>query len=235
MKDMNREEVIKKLSEIKKMGFVPTMRKGTTGVGHTLEKLFGIDENNIALPNLKETELKAKREQSAYPITILTYDRGAWGAKGAQLSALEKYGYLDPDGRIAMYHLLKNKANSHGLFLSVNDTEVSVQHTDGNLIAKWSLEELAKRLDKKTKNILLVNAKVNIINDVEHFLYDHAKWCHNGINYAHLRDLFESEKLMIDLRLHKKSDGSVRNHGTGFRTYENNLPNLYQTIEEISF
>jgi hypothetical protein len=235
MKDMDRTEIIAKLSEIKAKGFVPTMRQGTTGVGYTLEQLFEIDENNIALPNLKDTELKAKREQSAYPITILTYDRCAWGGRGSQLSALEKYGYSDSDGRLGMYHLLKTKANSHGLFLSVSDTEVSAQHTDGTSIAKWSLKELAKKLDKKTKNILLVNAKVDVRNGVEHFLYDHARWCHNGIDYSNLRNLFENEKLMIDLRLHKKLNGSVRNHGTGFRIYENNLPDMYQTIEELSF
>jgi hypothetical protein len=232
---MNRDEITEKLSQIKSNGYIRSMRKGSTGVGYTLEKLFDIAENNLQLPNLKETELKAKRERSPCPITIFTCDRDAWGPRGSQINILKKYGYPDNKGRLAMYHLLKPKPNAHGLFLAVDDTKVSVRHTDGTSIANWSLENLAKRLDTKTKNILLISAKVDMRDDIEYFLYDRALWCHNVINDSHLKSLFEGEKLMIDLRLYRKSNGSIKNHGTGFRIRDDNLSDLYQTIEEISF
>ncbi len=41
-------EFIKKFKEIKPKGFVPSTRRGPTGIGHTLETLLGIYENNIA-------------------------------------------------------------------------------------------------------------------------------------------------------------------------------------------
>ena len=53
----------KKLPEIEAMGFVPTMRKGNTGVGYTLEELFGIEENNSSGADLNGViEFKAARK-----------------------------------------------------------------------------------------------------------------------------------------------------------------------------
>ena len=55
-----------------------------------------------------------------------------------------------------------------------------------------------------------------------------------GTTQAILKNQFENEKLLIDLRLHDKGT-MARNHGTGFRIYENNIESLYQRIDEISF
>lgn len=55
------DEIRKKLTAIKKMGFVKTLRKGPTGIGYTLETLLEIDENNISSPDFGEIELKAQR------------------------------------------------------------------------------------------------------------------------------------------------------------------------------
>ena len=46
------DEVVKKLREIKEMGYIKTHRAGDTGIGKTLEDLLGIKENNI--PDAKE-------------------------------------------------------------------------------------------------------------------------------------------------------------------------------------
>ncbi len=40
-------QIAVRLAEIRDLGFVPTMRAGNTGIGYTLETLFGITENNI--------------------------------------------------------------------------------------------------------------------------------------------------------------------------------------------
>jgi len=49
-----------------------------------------------------------------------------------------------------------------------------------------------------------------------------------------LKNQFENEQILIDLRLHDKGT-MARNHGTGFRVVENNIENLYEKIEEIVF
>ena len=48
--------ILKKLKEIKKMGYVKTHRAGNTGIGKTLEDLLGIKENNIPGPNARMIE-----------------------------------------------------------------------------------------------------------------------------------------------------------------------------------
>ena len=50
---------MKKLSEIKKMGYVQTLKKGPTGIGFILETLFKIKENSISTFDLGKIELKA--------------------------------------------------------------------------------------------------------------------------------------------------------------------------------
>ena len=54
-------EFSEKFRQIKEMGFVPSLRKGPTGIGYTLETLLGIDENNDTSPDIEGAELKAHR------------------------------------------------------------------------------------------------------------------------------------------------------------------------------
>ena len=50
------DEIKKRLTAIKKMGYVKSLRKGPTGIGYTLETLLEIDENNISSPDFGEIE-----------------------------------------------------------------------------------------------------------------------------------------------------------------------------------
>ena len=43
---------------------------------------------------------------------------------------------------------------------------------------------------------------------------------------------FKQENIFIDLRLHDNGT-RARNHGTGFRTFENKLPYLFKDIKEL--
>jgi len=45
-------EVVAKLQEIKNRGFIPSLRRGSTGIGYTFETVFGIQENNIPIPDI---------------------------------------------------------------------------------------------------------------------------------------------------------------------------------------
>jgi len=58
------EDFSKEFRKIKEMGFIPSQRKGPTGVGYTLETLLGIDENNNASPDIEGAELKAHSSKS---------------------------------------------------------------------------------------------------------------------------------------------------------------------------
>ena len=62
MELLSKEQLIDKLKEIGKMGWVANARPGNVGgVGNTLEDLLGISENNLPIPNAAEWELKCQR------------------------------------------------------------------------------------------------------------------------------------------------------------------------------
>jgi len=226
------KQIQAKLSKIKKLGYVKTLRRGPTGIGYTLETLLEIDENNICSPDLGEIELKAQRENHTGMTTLFTFNNKAW--KMDPLEAIKKYGSRDKDGRLGMYYTMGRTPNSAGLFLYVDDEVVSVRNVDGNTVAEWQLSEIEKRFEAKVKNVLLVKAKVEERDGVEHFLFDRARLLSHGTTKAILKNQFENGQLLVDLRLHDKGT-MARNHGTGFRVYENNIDDLYEKVEEIEF
>lgn len=229
---MTLDEVKNRLSIIKKLGYVKSLRKGPTGIGYTLETLLDIGESNISLPDLDKIELKAQREQHTGMITLFTFNKNAW--KMNPLEAIKKYGSKNKNGRLGIYYTMSIKPNSVGLFLSVDEISLSVRHSDGNIVTEWKLAEIAKRFEAKVKNVLLVKAKSEDRDGVEYFLFDRARLLSHGTSQAILKNQFENEQLLVDLRLHDK--GTIaRNHGTGFRIFENSLENLYKKIEEIEF
>ncbi len=229
---MTLEETREKLSEIKKMGYVQTLRKGPTGVGFTLETLLKIKENNISTPDLGKIELKAQRENHTGMTTLITFNRKAW--KMNPLEAVRKYGSKDKNGRLGLYYTMGLTPNSAGLFLSVKDDLIAVRSIDGSLIAEWRLEEIERRFNKKIQSVLLVKAKVEERDGIEHFLYNRARLLSGGVIKSILKNQFENGQLLLDLRLHDKGT-MARNHGTGFRMYEKDLENFYQNIEEVEF
>lgn len=225
-------EIKAKLSKIKELGYVKSLRNGPTGIGYTLETLLKIKENNISAPDLGEIELKAQREKHTGMTTLFTFNNKAW--KMDPLEAIKKYGSRDKDGRLGMYYTMGQKPNSAGLFLIVDNISIAVRNIDGNIIAVWQLSEIEKRFEAKVKNVLLVKAKVEERDGVEYFLFDRARLLSHGTTQAILKNQFENGQLIVDLRLHDKGS-MARNHGTGFRVFENNLENLYEKVEEIEF
>lgn len=98
---MNLTEFKKAFTEVRKRGWVKSLRRGPTGIGHTLEQILGLEENNIAFPDLGLIELKSHRIGSSSLITLFTFNRKAWKMK--PLDAVKKYGTLDKDGRLGLY------------------------------------------------------------------------------------------------------------------------------------
>lgn len=45
-------EIQRRLVEIRDKGYIQTARKGPTGVGYTFEKVFGLDEDNLQIPDI---------------------------------------------------------------------------------------------------------------------------------------------------------------------------------------
>jgi hypothetical protein len=226
---MTIKEFKNKFKQIKALGYVPTMRKGPTGIGYTLETLLGILENNIANPDIEGSELKAHRINANNLITLFTFNNKVW--KMPPLEAVKKYGSLDKNGRKGLYYTMSLKPNSAGLFLDVQKTEISVRHISGEIIATWQLKVLADRFIQKLPSLIFVSAFNEERDDVEYFHFYRAQFM-KGTSSELLADQFKAENILVDLRLHDKGT-MARNHGTGFRTYEDKLPLLFNNIKDL--
>jgi hypothetical protein len=226
---MTVKEFSKRFKEIKALGFVSTKRKGSTGVGYTLETLLGLTENNDARPDIEGSELKAHRTAVNSMITLFTFNNKVW--KMPPLDAVKKYGSLDKNGRQGLYYTMSLKPNSAGLFLDVRKTEISVRHISGEIIATWQLQALADRFLQKLPALLFVSTFTEERDGVEYFHYYRAQLM-KGTSPELLADQFRAENILVDLRLHDKGT-MARNHGTGFRTYEDKLPLLFNTITDL--
>ena len=218
-----------KFVQVKKKGWVKSKRKGPTGIGQTLEGLLGIEENNIALPDLGNIELKAHRIGSSSMITLFTFNKKAW--KMNPLDAIKKYGTRDDNGRLGMYFTMARTPNSMGLFLNVDETTISVRHVSGELVAEWQLENLTNRFMQKTPGLVLVSAFSEMRGDTEWFKYDRAQLL-TGTSSDIIYNQLVSGNILVDLRLHDKGT-SARNHGTGFRATEDKLTSLFKNVAEI--
>ena len=74
---MTLAEIQRKLNHLKEKGFIPSLRRGSTGIGYTLEKELGLKESNIAIPDLGgRVELKTSRRESSSLITLFIFNRG---------------------------------------------------------------------------------------------------------------------------------------------------------------
>ena len=226
---MTIQEFRHKFEEIRKLGFVPTMRKGPTGIGYTLETLLGIAENNDYCPDIEGAELKAHRTKDNSLITLFTFNNKVW--KMPPLEAVKKYGNLDKDGRIGLYYTMSLKPNSVGLFLDVQETEISVRHISGEVIATWQLQTLVDRFMQKLPVLLFVSTFTEERDGVEYFHYYRAQQM-KGTSFELLANQFRAENILVDLRLHDKGT-MARNHGTGFRTYEDKLPLLFNEVKDV--
>lgn len=218
-----------RFAAIKAQGYVRSMRRGPTGIGFTLETLLEIAENNSPLPDIVGRELKAHRTKSNSLITLFTFNRKAW--QMSQLRAIQLYGTPDSSGRMGIYYTLRQTPNSAGLFTHVDDDTLSVRHISGNVIVSWQFDVLAAQFSKKIPALIFVSAFTEERNGVEYFHFYRAQHL-EGTSPELLANQFKEENITIDLRLHDAGT-KARNHGIGFRTFEANLPRLFEKVTEL--
>ncbi len=194
---MNISKFRKEFHALRERGFIKTKRRGPTGVGHTLEVELGLQENNIALPDLSFAELKAHRMNSSSMITLFTFNRKVWQMN--PLEAVRKYGTLDEKGRQGLYFTMGGTPTSTGLLIRFEKTSVDLRHIDGTLIASWDLEELVKRFNEKFPAMILVTAEVEERADVEYFHYGRVRKM-SGLSQYGLGLAIRSDTAVFDIR-----------------------------------
>lgn len=232
---MKLNDLTKNLEAIRDKGFIPGLRKGPTGIGHLLESELGLQETNIAIPDVGgRVELKATRRNANSLISLFTFNRAVWQIK--QRDLIDTYGYIDPDGRPALYNsVVTHNPNAQGFYLEIDKQRMLIllrntRSTD--VIAQWSTFVIAGKFMTKLDRLLLVFADNKVIDNTEHFHFNEAHLLEQPDAHLFL-DAFDHQHLIIDLRMHLRPAGGVRNHGTGFRLSEKHLNTLYAKSKRI--
>lgn len=232
---MRLHELEKKLYRLKELGYLKSIRRGPTGIGHLIETELGIDETNLAIPDIGgRIEIKATRKNINSLITLFTFNRGVWRIKQSDL--ISKFGYLDSEKRLSLYTTINSSGpNSQGFFIEVDVNKNLVILRNSNFsssLAEWSTYVIAGKFMTKLDRLLLILAESKIVNDFEYFWFNEAYLLEHPSPEKFLNAFLKNE-LFIDIRMHIKNNGGVRNHGTGFRINEKNLVDLYEKKRKI--
>lgn len=242
--DTERSEVLEKFlvrfDQIEAQGWVTTRRAGDTGVGYTLESLLGVPENNLPLGDFHGMEVKAYRDAEAEfddnEKMNLFLKEPAWVDGLNSADRVRQYGYRDENNRQAWYLSVTSSVNEAGLKLSVDSDRTQLQLSRHDiLIGSWTVDVLQRRLSEKHGHSVFVAAESRGDGPDEEFHYTTVTWCRDP-DAGRLLDLVESGDVVVELRMHLRENGTLRNHGTAFRVRKQKLQTLFalqQTVRPV--
>ena len=223
---MNFNEFVRKLGEIKQMGFVQTHRRGDTGIGKTLEDLLGIEENNIPGPNGSMVELKSARKNAKSMLTLFTKSPEP---KKANSVLLQRYGYPSKKGTgkkelhttvsALGYNTLKGK---RGFKIEIRGNRVELVSESKEVLGYWDQDTLRDRFTTKMPRLLYVKAEIKGSGSNEEFWFNEA-WLLSGFDFGNFLKLLKEGKILVDTRIGQYPDGRAHDHGTGFRVHPEKL------------
>ena len=202
---------------------------GDGAVGYTLEKLYGVKENNLAESDLLHFEIKTARENSnSSQLTLFSLEPSLGSAK----KLWEKFGE-DTCGRSwevkkrFNLDLKKHKRNKYGL--SIKGNEETIQVVWGKLLlCEWKVEDILFRLKQKLKNLFMIYA----FEKGKKIKYDRATLYYNINAKSFLNLLFKGD-MSISFRCSENDNGNFRNRGTAFRMKKSDVHKLYEIEEKI--
>jgi len=219
-------ELIKRLREIKKMGYLKTHRSGKTGIGKTIEDLLGIKENNIPGPDGKMIELKSARKNAKSMLTLFTK---APLPKKANSVLLQKHGYLSSRGNnkkelhstinAVSFNTLKGRS---GLKAEISDNKIKIINSSHEVLGYYDESSLKEAYEKKIPRLLYVKADSRGNGSNEEFWFNEA-WLLKGFDFGNFLKLLKDGVILVDIRIGQYPDGRPHDHGTGFRIFPDKL------------
>lgn len=255
-----KDDLLKKLRNIQKLGWIHTNRSKNDGaVGNTLEDLLEIPENNLAIANTVDWELKAQRKNTSSLITLFHIDPEPRKPESVVSRVLLPYygwphkqaGILYPKNEMSFRATLNGKTyTDRGFKISVNSVNRTVDILFNPNITDLKHQEWLRSVKKYHKLQEKIIAYWNF-DDLQ-------KKCAGKIrNTIYVvadskiekgQELFKYGKieLLEDFAFNNLLRGLINghifidfdartghNHGTKFRIKQNNWPVLFSKITEL--
>lgn len=241
-------ELLGKIRNIHKKGFIPSVTRGDPGVGDTLEHELGILRNNSKLPDYQGIELKATRISKGGEIRAVTRSTLFTKVPDKGLSyreIVDLYGKVQiprgmKEARKQLYETFRaSRPNAYDLQLEVdaNEEELKIIYSRPDLkkyVSSWYINNLKQILLTKHHETFWVKAKSEFINGKEYFRYDKVLHTRNP-NVSLVVPLLETDKITVDLAAHYEKNGKWRDHGMLFKMLPQDLHLLLGEPIEYSF
>lgn len=227
---MQLTEIKRRLKHLKERGYIPSLRRGPTGIGYTLERELGLKESNVAIPDIGgRVELKATRRKASSLITLFTFNRGVWQIPQKKL--IKSYGYSGENGRLELRSTVwVGQENSLGFSISLDEINkrVNLTHrTSTTPVAIWNVYTLVGKFTNKFERLIFVLADSRKAkNKKEEFHFTEAHLLEEPSPESFIT-AFKNSKIGIDIRMYLKPNNTVRNHGTGIRIHKKDMPMLF--------
>ena len=260
MKTYTKPQLIQRLKEISKQGWIPNSRHGNAGgIGNTLEDLLEIEENNLPIPNASEWELKSQRLATTSLTTLFHSEPSPRAVKFVPQVLLPLYGWdhQESGGRYKKGEK-SFRQTIHGQSMSDRGFKVVIDRKAKKILISFD----AKRVDARHK-IWLASVKKHIglgelnpqpywgFDDLEHkagtkllnaFYVQAEVKRERKKEFYHYTQAMMLQKFSFEGFLKALEEAKIlidfdartgHNHGTKFRMRQNALPMLYAKVVRI--
>lgn len=143
---------------------------------------------------------------------------------------LDNFGYSKKDnGRLKELHstLSCKRYNNQMLKLSVAKDKIRVQGKNKKLNIYWDIQSVEKKFDDKLPALVYVLTDTKEIRGKEFFHFNEA-YLLSDFDFELFKKMVKKDQIVVDFRMYYRPNGSVRNHGTGFRVKIDKLYNCFK-------
>ena len=240
------EALKSEFKRIEQMGWVESSRSGDTGIGKTFEDLLDKIEDNLALPDFDDIEIKTQRQATSSMITLFT--KSPDFPRKVNTLLREEYGSDSPqyDGMKILHTTIKSTGfNTHiGGYEFKIDVDQDLQRlvlvvrdsTSKNIVAEniyWAFQKIENALEKKLKFIAYVTADEKKENAKTYFKFNNIRLL-TGLTLGRFLQALQDGYIMVDIRIGVyntgKNKGKTHDHGTGFRIKLEHLMNYAEIV-----
>lgn len=236
----NFEILRKKFNEIKNVGFIEPLRKGSTGIGYTFESLLNKKEDSICNPDYNGIELKTKFGYSKSPMTLFNCvpKRNNESAINYILESYSWQKYNDINVFIFSNEVYSKKSikkynYSYKLYVDYLGKKVVMKSYYKNCfkedICYWDFKELEKKLKIKLKYLAIIHAYPYRIKNKLYYKYLKMN-TYKLKNFFEFLKLIEEDKIQVKFYIKRNADNFIDNHGVSFRINNDYIEELFTKL-----
>lgn len=236
------KELYRRYKEIQKMGYVPAVNNYNSGIGLTFEKLLGLSNNDLEIPDYNGIEIKTRRAYSKSFITL--FNATPDGEYLFQIKRIQKkYGYYDMkeykhkvfNASIFSNQLVRIGKYFFKIYVDYKKEKIflNVYNKHEKLIdqeTSWSFKMLEEKLNRKLSYLAVAEAWPNKIDGRCYYKYYQMKFYKlkkfedflKAIDKGIIRITFT-----IGVFRTGRRKGQIYDHGTGFEISNGDLYEVF--------